>query len=319
MRAGDANHTLLSTTNLASLLVAATLWLALCCTDGALAAGADAGLAVAGVNKTDVQADHNLFKNGESELRSGVRVFVNAEDAPKSGPPGTVRLTTHCYHPVFLPGRDVCIMLEPRKMCPPGDDANRTKYVVTFKGNALTTSPGMLRLNLLGLSNEMLGVYMLVRCSEFIAKMKPGQKHHLSMCYRTGLDFDAFEYCDLMQNTVYGLAPEGRQFASYRFLEVLCGGAIPVIYTEKRRLFWPFASAFNESEWHKCVRVVRQPYEIIEMAWVYAQGDVDNVVRRQKACKHMRERVCDKDARAQMYKKDIDLAVNNQSMAHKST
>jgi hypothetical protein len=243
----------------------------------------------------------------EMILKNGVKLFVNNEATVKKAPPGAVRFTTHCYYPVFKEGKDVCVLLEPKKMCPPPQNVSRPKYVVTFKGNALTTNPGMLRLNLLGMSNEQLGIYLLIRCSEFINKVHPSQKNHLTMCYRTGLDFDAFDFCDLTVNTVYGLAPEGRQFASYRFLENMCSGTVPVIYTSKSKLFWPFPSVYSEALWLECVRVVRQPYEILAMARDYKEGNDVDVKRRQAACNKMRTRVCDKTARDRMYQDELKL------------
>ena len=250
-------------------------------------------------------SDFDPFTTGQRVLGvSRVKVLVASNDrVMRATSSDTVRFTTHCYEPEFQPDKDICMLLEPRKMCHQLEESNHSltfKYVVTFKGNALMTTPGMLRLNLMGMTNERLGIYIALRCTE-TSHLRPGERniHRPNLCYRTGVDFDAFDYCDLMSNTIYGLVPEGRQFATYRFLEVVCSGTIPVLYTEKSKVFWPFTSVFSDAEWLQCVRVVRQPYEIMKMAFEFIT-----------ACTKIRDRICDKNTRMRMYQNELELFVN---------
>jgi hypothetical protein len=220
---------------------------------------------------------------------------------------GTVRLTTHCYAPEFNPKTDVCVLLEPKaKPCPNRtiQASDSTKYTVTFKGSVSTSSPGMWRMNLFGLTNEKIGVYFVGRCSEFVRKVHPEMAPTLTMCYRLDLDWDVFNYCDLMTNTVYSLVPEGRQPASYRFLEVLCTGAIPIVYTDKTQLYWPFASTIAAEQWTKCVHVTTQRYEITLIAFHHHNGGTD-AKERDLHCRALRSQVCTSEQRQALYLKDV--------------
>ena len=93
----------------------------------------------------------------------------------------------------------------------------------------------------------------------------------------------------------------------------MCSNTIPVIYTDKRKLFWPFPSVYNESTWLECVRVVHQPYEILQLAWDYKMGNRAEAKSRQAACEKMRQHVCDRNARALMYQKDLEQLVGRRA------
>ena len=103
-------------------------------------------------------------------------------------------------------------------------------------------------------------------------------------------------------NTVYSLVPEGRQPASHRLLEVLCLGAIPIVYTHKEHLFWPWPTNVPESDWLGCVHVFRYPYMVSQLAYdfKFGHGDKDGAQLglRQAACENLRSKVCSVDSRA---------------------
>mmetsp|Transcript_172 Transcript_172/g.426 ORF Transcript_172/g.426 Transcript_172/m.426 type:complete len:296 (+) Transcript_172:68-955(+) len=234
-------------------------------------------------------------------------LMINADDAPMAAPPGFLRFTSHCYAPEFTPGKDVCVLLEPKVVgvCPPKNVSAADKYTVTFKGSVLLSDPGMIRMNLFGLTNERLGVYIVARCSHFIRRIHPGDAPRLTMCYRTALDWEAFDYCDLLRYTTYSLVPEGKQPASYRFLEVLCLGAIPIVYTNKSAVYWPFPASIPDHEWLACVHVVRQPYQITLLAWKHHNNGGADAAARRPACKRLREAVCTVRQRQQLYIKEL--------------
>jgi hypothetical protein len=247
-----------------------------------------------------------LFLKGKVGSRN---LYVNVEDREFSTPSarGTIRLTTHCYAPKFTPGKDVCLLLEPKATSCRNRTilaSESTKYTVTFKGGVLTTDPGMLRMNLFGVSNELLGIYFVGRCSEFIRKVHPTLAKTLKMCYKLGLDWDAFNYCDLMTNTVYSLVPEGRQPASYRFLEVLCMGSIPIVYTDKNSLYWPFASTISAEQWTNCVHVTTQRYQITLIAYQHHTGGTD-AKEREPHCQALRSQICTREQRQALYTKEV--------------
>ena len=45
------------------------------------------------------------------------RLLINAQDCVVPAVDGLLRLTSHCYEPVFRPAVDVCLLLEPRTQC----------------------------------------------------------------------------------------------------------------------------------------------------------------------------------------------------------
>lgn len=224
-----------------------------------------------------------------------------------------ILITSHCYDPLFDPKKMVCAFLEPKAKCSHRNSTvtsvHEKKYTATFKGSAVLKDPGMLRLNLIGITNERLGVYVVIRCSEFVHKIHPEHEDKLQyMCYK-GLDWDTFDYCDLILNSVYAIVPEGRQFASFRFLESLCTGNIPIIYTTKS-IYFPFPSFISEEEWLSCVIVTDQPYKISRIAYGFHREGGSNNTRlldRSAACTKISAKVCNKNDRIDLYTREINL------------
>ena len=264
------------------------------------------------------------------------RLLINAQDCVVRAVDGLVRLTSHCYEPVFRPARDVCLLLEPMTQCAhaadpvirsPGKAATTPRnYTVSFTGAGYVIDPGLLRLNLLGLTNAALRVYIALNCSSnFFDPAHPRAAWRLklygprrSMCpppqpqpVRSVAAAAATvdNYCTMARRSVYSLVPEGRQPATYRFLEVLCAGSIPLMYTDKSRWHWPFPSSISEEEWRACVAVVREPVLITKLAWEHRHGSLE-AQRRGAACLLIRKQVCTQAQRKRLYIKEIDGLAN---------
>ena len=125
-----------------------------------------------------------------------------------------------------------------------------------------------------------------------------------SICPPAAAEAAPLDYCTLIQRSVYSLVPEGRQAASYRFLEVLCAGSIPLIYSDKPRWHWPFPSSIPEAEWLSCVAVVREPVAITKLAWEHHHGSLD-AARRSAACSLVRTKVCTREQRVRLYVREV--------------
>jgi len=126
-------------------------------------------------------------------------VFMNMQSRTRTAPRGYVRVTSHCYDGHFTSGVDVCIPFEPKVDNAGCNQTRRIRphtYTVTFKGAIQLDGPVMMRLDLMGLTNEQLGIYVVGQCSGYVHKHHPNSiemKTRLAMCYHRGLDYGAFE------------------------------------------------------------------------------------------------------------------------------
>ncbi|KAG0579878.1 hypothetical protein KC19_4G130700 [Ceratodon purpureus] len=86
-----------------------------------------------------------------------------------------------------------------------------------------------------------------------------------------------YEFTDLM-NATFGLAPAGRQPASYRFIEVMSAGGIPVLITDN--YVKPFETLID---WHECALEfpTSQMHRIIPALRALKEEDI---LRRQRNC-----------------------------------
>ena len=106
-----------------------------------------------------------------------------------------------------------------------------SKYFVTFKG----TLDAEVRQNLAKLNAPEKGV--VIKLTEF--------KQHVYADTAKSHEIAA-EYADLISNTEFGLVPRGDNLYSFRFLETMATGAIPVIFSDNWAL--PFSEVLDYSE-----------------------------------------------------------------------
>eukprot|EP00937_MAST-01D_sp_MAST-1D-sp2_P000658 g658.t1 len=79
------------------------------------------------------------------------------------------------------------------------------------------------------------------------------------------------EYRELLTNTAFGLVLRGDNLYSYRFLEVLSAGAIPVIFSDRWLL--PFYEAVDYSKFAVVLREKQAP-ELLAILGKYSDADV---------------------------------------------
>jgi hypothetical protein len=112
------------------------------------------------------------------------------------------------------------------------------KYFITFKGKVMQSNkPGGLRLDLLPLHNNF---------DVIVCPMRHINDTYDTYCEASFERSDFYEYEDLM-NTEFGFVPGGRQPATYRLIECLRLGVIPVIYEHKNLFMLPFE---NKIDWN---------------------------------------------------------------------
>ncbi|KAG5178778.1 exostosin family-domain-containing protein [Tribonema minus] len=138
---------------------------------------------------------------------------------------------------VALPPKGAFAHLEPAP-------AARRRYLLTFCGTVYPTrrwrQHGWERMHLLALHAPADGVVVVGRCSEL--RGDHARRENADRCAALRRDYDAYDYGDLL-NTTFALVPAGRQPATYRLLEAMSAGAIPVVCADDYAL--PFPRLFD--------------------------------------------------------------------------
>lgn len=104
---------------------------------------------------------------------------------------------------------------------------NRT-FFLTFKGKRYVFGKGSeTRNNLYHINNER-DVLMLTTCRHG----KKWREASDSRCSDDELNYDRYDFNDLLRESTFCLIPRGRRLGSFRFLEALSYGCIPVILSD---------------------------------------------------------------------------------------
>ena len=145
------------------------------------------------------------------------------------------------------------------------------KYRVVFKG----TLDAAVRRELRKLHDPAKGVIVKLtvskdNCHSVAAvkdHMKPEKHKDVTSLHKCGVG----EYKELLQNTAFGLVLRGDNLYSYRFLEVLSAGAIPVIFSDRWLL--PFYEAVDYSKFAIVLKESQAP-QLLELLAKYTDDDV---------------------------------------------
>ena len=119
-------------------------------------------------------------------------------------------------------------------------DENRT-YFLTFKGKRYVVGSGSATRNSLYHLNNQRDVIMLTTC-------RHGKKWQNSIdgrCLEDASSYDQYDFVDLMKESTFCLTPRGRRLGSFRFLEAISYGCIPVILSDG--WVWPFGELIDWS------------------------------------------------------------------------
>lgn len=144
------------------------------------------------------------------------------------------------------------------------------KYIATFMGTAYDGEVAFdrtLLLPLVGQSDD--GIVLEIKCRGFV---KPG-------CSATS----THKYADLL-NSTFVLAPGGRQVASFRLMEALSVGAIPVVM-EHELTPYPFE---GHVPWQDCALDIGD-HDVPHLASILKSFDPGQLQRRHAECKRIYE------------------------------
>ncbi|XP_021231307.1 exostosin-like 1 isoform X5 [Numida meleagris] len=152
------------------------------------------------------------------------------------------------YSENFRPGFDVSIPLFPREHPQRGGQSGwlhrdsvppKKKYLLVFKGKRYLTGIGSGTRNALHHIHNGRDIVSLTTCRHG----KDWERHKDTRCDQDNMDYERFDYQELLHNSTFCIVPRGRRLGSFRFLEALQAACIPVLLSDGWEL--PFSEAID--------------------------------------------------------------------------
>ncbi|XP_076349903.1 exostosin-1b-like isoform X2 [Tachypleus tridentatus] len=151
----------------------------------------------------------------------------------------------------FRPQFDISIPLFPKNHPKKGGERGtltsnnfpvRKRYILVFKGKRYVHGIGSETRNSLYHLHNNKDIILVTTCRHG----KSWKQMKDERCEADNKDFDRWDYQLLMQNSTYCLVPRGRRLGSFRFLEALQAGCIPVLLSNGWEL--PFGEVIDWSK-----------------------------------------------------------------------
>uniref|UniRef100_A0A8C8AFY9 Exostosin-1c n=1 Tax=Otus sunia TaxID=257818 RepID=A0A8C8AFY9_9STRI len=152
------------------------------------------------------------------------------------------------YTESFRPGFDISIPLFSKDHPQRGGEKGwlyqdsippKKKYLLVFKGKRYLTGIGSGTRNALHHIHNGKDIISLTTCKHG----KDWEKHKDTRCDKDNVDYEKFDYQELLHNSTFCIVPRGRRLGSFRFLEALQAACIPVLLSNGWEL--PFAEAID--------------------------------------------------------------------------
>ncbi|NWH17333.1 EXT1C protein, partial [Grus americana] len=152
------------------------------------------------------------------------------------------------YTETFRPGFDISIPLFSKDHPQRGGERGwlyqdsippKKKYLLVFKGKRYLTGIGSGTRNALHHIHNGKDIVSLTTCKHG----KDWEKHKDTRCDKDNVDYEKFDYQELLHNSTFCIVPRGRRLGSFRFLEALQAACIPVLLSDGWEL--PFAEAID--------------------------------------------------------------------------
>ncbi|NXQ94371.1 EXT1C protein, partial [Sagittarius serpentarius] len=170
------------------------------------------------------------------------------------------------YTESFRPGFDISIPLFPKDHPQRGGEKGwlyqdsvppKKKYLLVFKGKRYLTGIGSSTRNALHHIHNGKDIISLTTCKHG----KDWEKHKDTRCDKDNVNYEKFDYQELLHNSTFCIVPRGRRLGSFRFLEALQAACIPVLLSDGWEL--PFAEAID---WGKAA-IVGNERLLLQVPW----------------------------------------------------
>ncbi len=195
-------------------------------------------------------------------------------------------MSTELHHTAYRGGFDISIPLPRLQQQSPPELASvkpfQRKYFATFKGTRYLSREGAFRSSeaFRGMHNGK-DVIVATTCQhETNDKLVRWQPWKATGCEEDQRVYDSYDFVDLL-NSTFAFVPAGRSPASYRFLEVLSAGAIPVLIADD--YVRPFESLI---QWERCL-VQFSTYDLHRILPTLRSLPKEDVVDRQCYCQQV--------------------------------
>lgn len=182
-------------------------------------------------------------------------VVVSMQDRKNNGICGTLNVNTWSTSDCMVRATGIPIALPPKFLLsagtlqlPPASSSRTKKYLASFMGthykDGFDGSDGIIRHLLRQFNDENSNFIVYTKCHTARIAQCEGFEEGERLFHFTKQP--SYKYEDLLKESVYCLAPKGRQPASYRFLESLLFGCIPVYISDPGDNFmYTFVEARN--------------------------------------------------------------------------
>ncbi|XP_070619903.1 exostosin-like 1 [Erythrolamprus reginae] len=151
----------------------------------------------------------------------------------------------------FRPGFDISIPLFSKEHPQKGGERGwlyktslppEKKYLLVFKGKRYLTGIGSDTRNALRHIHNGKDIISLTTCKHG----KDWEKHKDKRCDQDNIEYEKFDYQELLHNSTFCIIPRGRRLGSFRFLEALQAACIPVLLSNGWEL--PFSEVIDWSK-----------------------------------------------------------------------
>ncbi|XP_041273306.1 exostosin-like 1 isoform X2 [Onychostruthus taczanowskii] len=170
----------------------------------------------------------------------------------------------------FRPGFDVSIPLFPREHPQRGGDGGwlrqdsvppKKKYLLVFKGKRYLTGIGSGTRNALHHIHNGKDIVSLTTCKHG----KDWERHKDTRCDKDNVDYERFDYRELLHNSTFCIVPRGRRLGSFRFLEALqIPSAVRCIRPERVLAFQQQTQFLWDAYFSSVDKIVHTTLEIIK-------------------------------------------------------